>query len=759
MAVATARRYPEPVHDVPGVSTVATQGQLELDRISLLARRWAELSTSPDPGTTARLANALHRFATTLKAEPFWACAARDVGVDLLNTGLCGEPGALAPNVEEVLAPSLGLLRRAGAATFGLAGSEGEQRLTAALDELATGFAHGLRKHTRRELDELLGAAIRARGVGEGECGVGETDYRTVYLRSAIGIGVASLDGQVLDVNPALGAMFGLDSPLEAPRPISDLVHPDDVADLIDRYQRLVCGELSVQRLDMRFIRPDGLVLWTHVVASLVRDADGVPTRLIALVEDASERHRPCSGVPPASYQEQLTQLPNRACTEQWLHRAFAGGAHRRVGLGALDLDGFTRINDGLGHRVGDQLLLAVAERLQMVTGQHLVTRTGGDEFAVHLADPEVGEVSRLAERVLAALATPFLVAGHSLTISASMGVAEFAVGAGCPEDLMRAAAVALSWAKTCGGGRPVTFDPERDAGDVARFALLAGLRDGVDREEFRLAFQPLVCLSGGGVLGAEALVRWQHPVEGLIGPDRFIELAETSGAIIPLGRWVLEAACTQAASWWHELGGATRWVSPGSGGWVPRGGAPYVSVNVSPVQLAEPGWVDEVTGVLARTGLPADRLQLEITEQAVLGDEAAALRALTVLRGRGVRLALDDFGTGYSSLAWLRRLPVHALKIDGLFIDGLRHPAADPVDSSIVRALVEMAHALGLEVTAEWVETGVQSERLAALGCDVGQGHWFGAAGPAEWVPALWRRTLPLGGLHSPGSSRTAKE
>jgi EAL domain-containing protein (putative c-di-GMP-specific phosphodiesterase class I) len=236
-------------------------------------------------------------------------------------------------------------------------------------------------------------------------------------------------------------------------------------------------------------------------------------------------------------------------------------------------------------------------------------------------------------------------------------------------------------------------------------------------------------------VQGAEALVRWQHPAEGLIGPGRFIELAEHSGAIVPLGRWVLEAACAQAASWWRELGDHT----------------PYISVNVSPVQLAESGWVEEVTGVLAATGLPPDRLQLEITEQAVLGDEAAALDALTALRSRGIRLALDDFGTGYSSLAWLRRLPVHALKIDGSFIDGLRHPTADPVDSSIVRALVEMAHALGLEVTAEWVETGVQSERLAALGCDVGQGRWFGDAGPAESIPALWRRSIARRGLCPP--------
>ena len=209
-----------------------------------------------------------------------------------------------------------------------------------------------------------------------------------------------------------------------------------------------------------------------------------------------------------------------------------------------------------------------------------------------------------------------------------------------------------------------MVFDPERDAAESTRFALLSGLRGAIGRGEFRLAYQPLVRLTDGRVRGAEALVRWQHPEQGLIGPGRFIELAEHSGAIVPLGRWVLETACAQAATWWRELGSA----------------APYVSVNVSPVQLADDRLgATRSSSVLAATGLPPHLLQLEITEQAVLGDESAALDALGALRDAGVRLALDDFGTGYSSLAWLRRLPVHALKIDGSFIDGLRHPAADP--------------------------------------------------------------------------------
>ena len=252
-------------------------------------------------------------------------------------------------------------------------------------------------------------------------------------------------------------------------------------------------------------------------------------------------------------------------------------------------------------------------------------------------------------------------------------------------------------------------------------------MRGGVERGEFRLHYQPLVGLADGRVRAAEALVRWEHPEHGLLGPARFVEPAERSGAIVPLGRWVLETACTQAAAWHRELGS----------------GAPCVSVNVSPVQLVEPGWVAEVIAMTDVTGLPPDMLQLEITEQAVLRDEAAALEALTALRRAGIRLALDDFGTGYSGLAWLRSLPVHALKIDGSFVQGLRHPDADPVDSSIVDPMIRMAHALDLEVTAEWVETRRQAERLTRLGCDLGQGRWYGDAGPATAVPGIWRRSI----------------
>jgi len=460
-----------------------------------------------------------------------------------------------------------------------------------------------------------------------------------------------------------------------------------------------------------------------RIVAALAHAADGKPSHVVVVLQDDPER----LWSPVGSVREQLGRLPGVSVTEDWLARAFADGI-TRVGICALDLDGFGALVDAHGAAVGDRLLLAVAGRLRFAASDHLATRTGTDEFTVLVADPDdIDAVCRVADRLQSALAVPFPIDGLNLVVSASIGVAEGPTAHGCPKELLRAADVARSWAKALGGGRRVMFDPRRDAGEAARYALVAGLPTGIARGEFRLVYQPLVALPGGRVRGAEALVRWQHPKEGLIGPGRFIGLAEQSGAIVALGRWVLTTACAQAARWWRELGED----------------APFVSVNVSPVQLGEPSWVADVIATLRAEGLPPRQLQLEITEQAVLGDGTAVTEGLSALRAAGVRLALDDFGTGWSSLAWLRRLPVHALKIDGSFVDGLRHADADTAETAIVRALVEMAHALGLEVTAEWVETGVQAERLAALTCDLGQGRWFGDAGPGEWVPRLVRRTM----------------
>jgi diguanylate cyclase (GGDEF)-like protein/PAS domain S-box-containing protein len=715
-----------------------------------LAQRWVQaapgiVAARPAPaGVVHRLATILRRLASVLRTEPFEPSGAQELGGAVVESGLCGRPP-----VADVLAATLRLLRADAPAALGVPGVDGARRTTVALDHLAAGFAEALADAGRMAPPPAGPAAVAGAATADAAsnrpasagrpdaapagsadaAGVAATGWAGVDLRltmaddAPVGVAVMTLDGRVLTANPELTAFLELGDLLAEPRPFTDFVHADDLPEALERYARLLRGEPDTQRMDLRVVRPDGVILWVRIVARLVRTPDGAPSHIVIVLQDDPDR----LWSPAGSVRERLSRLPGESVTEDWLRRAFAGGI-TRVGICALDLDGFGALVDAHGADVGDRLLLAVAGRLRLAAGQHLTTRTGGDEFTVLVADPEdITAVCRVADRLLGALAVPFPIDGLELVVSASLGVAEGPTVHGCPLELRRAADVARSWAKALGGGRRVMFDPRRDAGEAARYALVAGLPRGIANGEFRLVYQPLVTLPEGRVRGAEALVRWQHPQEGLIGPGRFIGLAEQSGAIVELGRWVLDTACAQAARWWRELGED----------------APFVSVNVSPVQLREPSWVTDVIATLRAEGLPPRQLQLEITEQAVLGDGTAVTEGLSALRAAGVRLALDDFGTGWSSLAWLRRLPVHALKIDGSFIDGLRHADADTADSAIVRALVGMAHALGLEVTAEWVETGVQADRLAALTCDLGQGRWFGDAGPGEWVPEMVRRTM----------------
>ena len=366
-------------------------------------------------------------------------------------------------------------------------------------------------------------------------------------------------------------------------------------------------------------------------------------------------------------WSDELTELPNRAMLGRWLEartgtRARAG---QRIGLCSLDLDGFRQINALLGFGAGDRFLAAVATRLRAVLepGGHLLARTGGDEFAVlvdykdhkgHKGSRPV--VERVAERVLAALRDPLRVEGRDLTVTASIGAVEALAAASAPEDLLRAADLALYWAKGEGRDRWTLFDAERAGADVARYRLAADLPAAVESGQFYCEYQPIVSLADGAVTGVEALVRWRHPRFGIVPPDRFIALAEESGLIVELGRRILAEAC-QAAATWPDAPGQP---------------APPVSVNVAVRQCRDPRLMGHVLSALADSGLAPQRLRLEITESALLPGDDAAQATLRALADKGVAIAVDDFGTGYSNLSHLRRLPVHILKIDGTFVAGL---------------------------------------------------------------------------------------
>ncbi len=416
-----------------------------------------------------------------------------------------------------------------------------------------------------------------------------------------------------------------------------------------------------------------------------------------------------------------LTDLPNRTLFAERLAAAVdaAAGSGRRVGLCFLDLDRFKRINDSYGHQIGDRALVAAARRVSRAVEPHLLARLGGDAFVILVErSTGTGDVVAVAEAALAALAEPVLVDGHDVTITGSVGIVERRAADSSPDDLMRAAGSTLNWAKTAGGARWALYDAERDDREQARQALSAAIPTGLERGEFFLDYQPLASLRDGSLLGVEALVRWRHPQLGVLRPDTFIGLAEETGLIVPLGGWVLAEACREAVGWTAAT------AQP-----------PYVSVNLAVRQVRRPGLVQEVRALLRRTGLPPDRLQLEITESTMMSGAEEPVRALRTLADLGVRIAIDDFGTGYSNLAYLRDLPVTELKVAGEFVRGLRAPEA--ADERILASLVSLAHALNLTVTAEGVETGGQADRLRAIGCDAGQGWHFGRPAPAENILA----------------------
>jgi diguanylate cyclase (GGDEF)-like protein/PAS domain S-box-containing protein len=444
------------------------------------------------------------------------------------------------------------------------------------------------------------------------------------------------------------------------------------------------------------------------------------------VLADALERHAADQALRHRVLHDALTGLPNRlsfvdALTDA-LRRATVSGSP--VGILFLDLDHFKLINDSLGHHAGDALLRAVAPRLRAhLRPGDVVARFGGDEFGIlidRLADE--AEALAIADRVAAAFAQPFSVDGVEHFVSASIGVAvahaaERTVNA---ELLIRDADAAMYRAKESGRARCVMFDAAMRAKAMRRIEIERELRHALERDELALHYQPVVDLRNGAITGLEALVRWQHPERGLLDPVEFVSIAEDSGLIEPIGRWVQERACRQALEW-HQLRPDSR---------------PFdVAVNLSARQVAHRDLPAIVAEVISSTGLDPIHLRLEITESVLVEESATAISSLEALNELGVRLVLDDFGTGYSSLAYLNRFPFHALKIDRSFVDAL---GIEQERTAIVEAIIGMARALSLEVIAEGVESEVQLAELRRLGCDYGQGHLFQPAMPAAQVSRL---------------------
>ena len=421
---------------------------------------------------------------------------------------------------------------------------------------------------------------------------------------------------------------------------------------------------------------------------------------------------------------DNLTKLSNRLLLEDRLNQAIrtADREKRHFALMFMDLDGFKAINDVYGHHVGDLLLIDVAQRIvARVRQQDTVARVGGDEFVVlaYVDDPQ--DAGTLADALLEVVREPFIAGGHELRVSTSIGISMYPGDGGNQHDLLTNADAAMYHAKGLGRNAYCFFEPSMNANVHKQLQLVQDLRLAIERNELVLHYQPTFHAPNGPILGVEALVRWQHPVRGLVSADEFIPLAEKTGLIVPLGAWVLNEACRQMAQWHSE--GHTTW---------------SVAVNLSALQFAHAALIDTVRDVLARHALDPHCLMLEITESTAMRDADASLQILQQLDAMGVRISIDDFGTGYSSLLYLKRLPASELKIDRGFVRDLAH---DTEDAAIVSAIVALGQTLNLRIVAEGVETAEQQAFLTRLGCDSLQGYLLGRPMAAESLSAT---TLP---------------
>ncbi|MEU3185825.1 EAL domain-containing protein [Streptomyces sp. NPDC006923] len=616
--------------------------------------------------------------------------------------------------------------------------------------------------------------ADRAAAESVARTAAGPRDYRGVFQAAHLAMAVLDHQGAVISANDALAELLGTEPARLFDRTAADLVDLASDIRTWHAYREVLEGRRSRLRCTRRLKHPDGRTLWAEVNLSPVPESRSV----LLSIADISDRRELQARLRHLQMHDPVTRLPNRTLFFERLTsaleaspyngggpfgkgrpyggesgplgeagprghdgRSYGHGGTGRIGLCYLDLDGFKAVNDTLGHRTGDRLLAAVATRLTECadqdgytrSGGHLVARLGGDEFAILVEDSTGTEqLADLARSVLTALQLPFDLAGQRLSVSASIGVVERAVAGTTPTGLMQAADTTLYWAKADGKARWTLFDPERNAHRMTRQALTSALRPAIEDDEFVLQYQPLVGMADGVVRGVEALVRWNHPQFGTLSPNRFIGIAEEDGSIVQLGRWVLHTACRQARQWQRDHPGARPL---------------FVSVNVAVRQVWDSDLVSDVAEILAETGLAPQLLQLELTESAVMGSAGRPLQALQALSDMGVRIAIDDFGTGYSNLAYLSRLPVSVLKLDGSFVRGFRyddgvHPS--PADETIVEALVQLAHRLGLTVTAECVETSGQAARLQRIGCDTGQGWLFSRPVAPERIAEMIAATPP---------------
>jgi diguanylate cyclase (GGDEF)-like protein/PAS domain S-box-containing protein len=555
---------------------------------------------------------------------------------------------------------------------------------------------------------------------------VSEERYALAAQGANDGLWDWNLVDNVIYFSPRWKIMLGFQEAeiADCPEEWLDRIHVADrerVKDEIAAHQRGLTPHFESEN---RVLHKDGSFRWMLSRGLAVRDASGKPSRMAGSQTD----------ITGGKVADALTGLPNRLLFIDRLVRLIEHTKRHKDYVFAvmfLDLDGFKMINDSLGHGIGDQLLVGVANRLEKclrvsdtvtrIEKLFTLARLGGDEFTILLDQVrDSSDTTLVAERILKALAAPFNLDGKKLFTSASIGIALSSIGYDSAEDLLRDADTAMYRAKSLGKGRYEVFDLAMRASVIARLQLETDLRSALEREEFRNFYQPIVSLESGRITGFEALLRWQHPTRGLLQPLEFIPVAEETGMIREIGWWNLQKACRQISTW-----NASR-----------NGSSPLaMSVNLSAKQFLQPNLAEEIGNLLCEVGLPPGTLKLEITESTVMADPSAAVETLLQIKSLGVQLSIDDFGTGYSSLSYLHRFPLDTLKIDSSFTKSMGQKG-DSIE--IVRTILPMANSLRLNVIAEGVETAEQLAVLRRLRCEFAQGYYFSKPVTADEARAL---------------------
>jgi diguanylate cyclase (GGDEF)-like protein/PAS domain S-box-containing protein len=587
-------------------------------------------------------------------------------------------------------------------------------------------------RQTLEMLSVVLSAAISHAAEYEARRGQAEafTRFRTLFEGASIGILRLCPDGCAVEANPATEEMLGYSAAELATMSFRDYMHREDLVRADVLFRDLLLGGRESFQLEARYTRKDGEIVWAHVRAALERDQDGAPAYAVTMIENITARKQAEAELIRQSELNQhqalhdpLTGLPNRLLFGERIQHAITHAERSDKGLAIMmmDLNRFKEVNDSLGHQAGDELLKEVGERLRgALRASDTVARLGGDEFGLLLPDPsQTDDVIRVIERIRTALEQPIFVQDLPLAIEASIGIAMFPHHGRDAELLMQRADVAMYAAKQ--ESAPFTFyDADADEYDPTRLTLVAELRRAMEKRELVLYYQPKAVLEDGSVKSVEALLRWQHPHQGLIFPDSFIPLAQETGLIRPLTLYVVDEALRQCRAWRDQGLGLS------------------VSVNLSMRNLLDLEFPQQVEGLLKRWEVEPSLLELEITESTMLANPARTKAVLGQLHELGIRLSIDDFGTGYSSLAYLRRLPIDEIKIDRSFVMNMDDEADDVV---IVRSTIDLGRNLGLDVVAEGVETQEIWDKLRELGCSTAQGYFLSRPVPAEqladWLAA----------------------